>query len=140
MPLETPSRPWERIGVALFAFNNKDFLITFDYFCNYWEIDKLNNTLASTVIVKLNSHFARYGYLDQVVSDNGPQFDCQEFQKFAETWDVEHTPSSPVDSKANRKAEFSLRFSLGRSTSAVKLRKFLTCIIKKQKKSAIETA
>ena len=105
MPLETPSRPWERIGVALFAFNNKDFLITFDYFCNYWEIDKLNNTLPSTVILKLKSHFVRYSCPDQVVSNNGPQFDCQEFQKFAETWDFEHTPSSPVNSKATRKAE-----------------------------------
>ena len=76
MPLEIPSRPWERIGVDLFTFNNKDFLITLDYFSNYWEIDKLNNTLASTVILKLKSHFMRYGCPDQVVSDNGPQFDC----------------------------------------------------------------
>ena len=55
MPLEIPSRPWERIGVDLFTFDNKDFLITVDYFSNYWEIDKLNNTLASTVILKLES-------------------------------------------------------------------------------------
>ena len=53
MPLEIPSRPWERIGVDLFTFNNKDFLITVDYFSNYWEIDKLNNTSASTVTLKL---------------------------------------------------------------------------------------
>lgn len=59
MPLKTPSRPWERIGVNLFTFDNKEFLITVDYFSNYWEIDKLNNTLARTVILKLKSHFAR---------------------------------------------------------------------------------
>lgn len=76
MPLEIPSRPWERTGVDLFMFDNKEFLITVDYFSNYWEIDKLNNTLASKVILKLKSHFARWGCLDQVVSDTGPQFDC----------------------------------------------------------------
>ena len=95
MPLETASRPWERIGVNLFTFDNWEFLITVDYFSNYWEIDKLNNTLASTVILKLKSHFARYGCPDQVVSDDGPQFDCGEFQKFAEKWDFEHTPKQP---------------------------------------------
>ena len=47
-----------------------------------WKIDKLNNTLDSTAILKLKSHFARYGCPDQVVSDNGPQFDCEEFRKF----------------------------------------------------------
>ena len=58
-PLEIPSRPWERVGVDLFTFYNKDFLITVNYFSNYWEIDKLKNTLASTVILELKSHFAR---------------------------------------------------------------------------------
>ena len=61
------------------------------------------------MILKLKSHFARYGCPDQVVSDNGPQFDCQEFQKFAETWDFEHTPSSPGNSKANGKAESAVK-------------------------------
>ena len=109
MPLEIPSRPRERIGVDLFTFDNKDFLITVHYFSNYWEIDKLNNTSASTVILKLKSHFTRHFCPDQVVSDNGPQFDRQEFQKFAETWDFEHTPSSPGSSKANGKAESAVK-------------------------------
>ena len=48
IPLETHPRLWERIGVHLFTFDNKESFITVDYFSNYWEIDKLNNTLAST--------------------------------------------------------------------------------------------
>ena len=107
--VESPSRPWERIGVDLFTFDNKDFLITVDYFSNYWEIDKLNNTLASTVVLKLKSHFARYGCPDQVVSDNGPQFDSEVFRKFANRWDFEHTPSSPGNSKANGKVESAVK-------------------------------
>lgn len=116
MPLETPPRPGQRIGVKRFTFNNKEFLITVDYFSNFWEKDKLNNTLASIVILRLKSHFVRYGCPDQVVSDNGPQFEYQQFQKFAETWDFKHTPSSPSNSKANGKAE-----------SAVKTVKSLLC-------------
>lgn len=89
MSVASLSRPWERIGVDLFIFDNKDFLVTVDYFSNYWEIDKLNNTLASAVVLKLKSHFARYGCPDQVVSDNGPQFDSEVFRKFTNTWDFE---------------------------------------------------
>ena len=107
--VESPSRPWKRIGVDLFTFDNKDFLITVDYFSNYWEIDKLNNTLASTVVLKLKSHFARYGCPDQIVSDNGPQFDSEVFCKFTNTWDFEHTPSSPGNSKANGKVESAVK-------------------------------
>ena len=103
MSVETPSRPWEKIGVDLFSFDNKDFLIKVNYFSNYWEIDKLNNTLASTVVLKLKSHFARYGCPDQVISDNGPQFTSDTFQKFASLWEFEHLTGSPGNPKANGK-------------------------------------
>ena len=109
MTVETPSRPWEKIGVDLFSFDNKDFLITVDYFSNYSEIDKLNKTLASTVVLKLKSHFTRYGCPDQVISDNGPQFTSDTFQKFAGTWEFEHLTSSPSNSKENRKAESAMK-------------------------------
>ena len=109
MPVETPSRPWEKIGVDLFSFDNKDFLITVDYFSNYWEIDKLNNTLATTVVLKLKSHFARFGCPDQVISDNGPQFASEVFRKFSRTWEFEHLTSSPGNPRANGKAESAVK-------------------------------
>ena len=56
---------------------------------------------ASTTILKLKSHFARYGIPDQVISGNGPQFTSDEFINFSRTWDFEHLTSSPGNSKAN---------------------------------------
>ena len=109
MPVETPFRPWEKIAVDLFSFDNKDFLITVDYFSNYWEIDKLNNTLATTVLLKLKSHFARFGCPDQVISDNGPQFDSEVFRTFSRTWEFEHLTSSPGNPRANGKAESAVK-------------------------------
>ncbi len=47
---ETPSRPWDRIGTDLFAWNSKDFLVTVDYYSNFWEIDLLTDTSSNTVI------------------------------------------------------------------------------------------
>ena len=105
MPVETPPRPWEKIGVDLFSFDSKDFLSTVNYFSNYWEIDKLNNTLATTVVLKLKSHFARFGCPDQVIGDNGPQFDSEVFRKFSRTWEFEHLTSSPGDTRLSQHAD-----------------------------------
>ena len=46
-------------------------------------MDRLPNTKASTTILKLKSHFARYSIPDQVISDNGPQFTADEFAEFS---------------------------------------------------------
>ena len=80
-------------------------MVTIDYYSNYWEVDRLPDTKASTAILKLKSHFARYGIPDQIVSDNGPQFTSKESATFAKTWDFEHLTSNPGNSKANGKAE-----------------------------------
>ena len=105
MSHEFPSRPWERVGTDIFSLDGKEYLITIAYYSNFWEVDRLLDTKASSVILKLKSHFTRYGIPDQVVSDNGPQFASTEFATFAKTWEFDHLPSSPGNSKANGKAE-----------------------------------
>jgi hypothetical protein len=54
---------------------DKDYLVTVDHYSNFWETDYVENTLSSTIINKLRSHFSRHGIPDIVFSDNGPQFD-----------------------------------------------------------------
>ena len=100
MSHEVPSRPWEKIATDIFTLDGKDYLVTIDYYSVFWEVDRLPNTKGSTTILKLKSHFARYGIPDQVISDNGPQFTSDEFANFARTWDFEHLTSSPGNSKA----------------------------------------
>ena len=45
----------------LFTFDDKDYLITVDYFSKYFEIDYLKDTKSTTVVNKLKYQFARYG-------------------------------------------------------------------------------
>lgn len=87
---EVLSRPWAKVGTDLFVFDSKDYLITVDYFSNFWEIDYLADTKSTTVIRKLKAHFARQGTPDTVVSDNGPQYASQDFKKFSERWGFQH--------------------------------------------------
>ena len=83
LPHDIPSRPWSRVGIDLFQLYDQHYLVTVDYFSNFVEVDKLSTTSATQVTTKLRIHFARYGVPDVVVSDNGPQFACEEFKQFA---------------------------------------------------------
>ena len=104
MSHDIPKRPWEKIAVDLFTLNQKDYLITVDYYSGYYI-----NTDSETVVRKFKAHFARYGSLCQLVSDNGPQFVAAEIQKLAKEWDIEHRVTSPYNSKANGKVEAAVK-------------------------------
>ena len=83
MPHEPTDRPYEKVGADLLVLARKDYLILVDYCSNFWEVDRLHDTKASTCIRKFKSHFARNGIPDIVVSDNGTQFTSDQFAEFA---------------------------------------------------------
>lgn len=105
LPHKFTSRPWAKVGTDLLSFQNRDYLITVDYYSNFWEIIYLPDAKSSTVIRKLKSLFARQGIPDVLFSDNGPQFSSQEIQKFCQKWEFEHRTSSPGYPQSNGKAE-----------------------------------
>ena len=72
MSHEIQSRPREKRATDIFTIDGKNYLATIDYCSNFWEVDRLPNTKASTTILKLKSHFAPYGIPDLVISDNRP--------------------------------------------------------------------
>ena len=81
-PHPTPSRPWQRVGVDIFTFHQRNDLVTVDFYSGWFELDLLNDTTASTVMSKLKSQMARHGIPDELMSDNGPQFCCKQFKLF----------------------------------------------------------
>ena len=104
-PSEVAKGPWQKIGVDLFHLDSVDYLIAVDYYSNYFEVDRLSDTVASTVIHKMKAHMARHGIPDVMVSDNGPQFANSEFVRFAKDWGFQHVTSSPRYPQSNGKAE-----------------------------------
>ena len=106
---EIPNRPWAKVGVDLFQVENTQYMVTVDYYSNFWEVDKLDKTDAQVVIRKLKAHFARYGIPDILISDNGPQFVSQQFRKFASLWEFTHIKTSPYHSRSNGKAESAVK-------------------------------
>lgn len=108
---EVPKRPWERVGTDLFAIEGRNYLITVDYFSQFFEIDFLSDTTSQAVITKLKNQFARHGIPDVLVSDGGPQYSSQSFKEFSETWGFVHKFSSPGNSKANGCAEAAVKIA-----------------------------
>ncbi|CAB4004970.1 Transposon Ty3-G Gag-Pol poly [Paramuricea clavata] len=106
---EVPSRPWQRVGIDLFELERKHYLVTADYFSDFFELDHLKNISSVHVIRKIKSHFARHGIPEQVITDNGPQFVAHDFQIFTKEWDFEHITCSPYHSQANGKAESAVK-------------------------------
>uniref|UniRef100_A0A3P8TE00 Integrase catalytic domain-containing protein n=1 Tax=Amphiprion percula TaxID=161767 RepID=A0A3P8TE00_AMPPE len=63
------------------------------------------STTDKGVITAMKSIFARHGIPDIVISDNGPQYACEEFRSFAESWEFTHVTSSPGHAQSNGQAE-----------------------------------
>ena len=106
---EVPNRAWQRVGLDLFELEGKHYLVTVDYYSDFFELDHLKNISSVHVIRKIKSHFARHGIPEQVITDNGPQFLSRDFQMFAKEWDFEHVTSSPYYNQANGKAESAVK-------------------------------
>ena len=109
MSHEVPDRPWQKVGVDLFSYHEKDYLVTTDYRSTFWETDCLATTGSKAVITKLKAHFARMDIPDTVTSDNGPQLISDEFANFSRTWGFEHVTSSPHHSRSKGKVESSVK-------------------------------
>ena len=106
---EARSRPWQFVAADLFELNGKSYLVTVDYFSDFFELDHLKSTSSVYVIKKLKGHFARHGIPEQLVTDNEPQFVSRDFLKFSKEWDFEHRTSSPYRSQSNGKAESAVK-------------------------------
>ena len=105
IPTSFPKLPWQKVGSDLFMWKNSHYFLIIDYFSRYIEIAKLNSESASCVIKHMKSIFARHGILQEVVSDNGPQYSSREFSKFAEEYGFVHSTSSPKYPQSNGEAE-----------------------------------
>ena len=103
---DVPSRPWEKVATDLFTVHGRNYLLTVDFYSNFFEVDYLGDDMTSeAVITKLKHHFARHGVPDKVHSDGGPQYSSEKFRQFSEAWGFQHDLSSPGNSRSNGCAE-----------------------------------
>lgn len=100
-----PDRPSSKIAADLFQYKDEHYLLTVDYYSKWPEVDKLDSTKSANVICYLKKQMSRFGYIDQLITDNGPQFSSDEFARFAKDYGFIHTTTSPHFPQANGQAE-----------------------------------
>lgn len=105
LPTPLPGRPWQRVGMDLFEWSKRAYLLIIDYFSRYIEIAELKSTLAEVTIRAIKEVFARHGTAEFVISDNGPQFSSSVFREFAKENNFTHITGSPHYPQANGEAE-----------------------------------
>ncbi|UYV79065.1 hypothetical protein LAZ67_17000981, partial [Cordylochernes scorpioides] len=112
IPTNFPTRPWQNIGMDLFKFENKWYLVVIDYYSRFPEMIQLDRLTASVVVRSCKSIFARNGIPETVVSDNGTQFGAaREFANFARQYGFTHVTSSPRFPQSNGMAEAGVKIA-----------------------------
>jgi predicted aspartyl protease len=104
-PTPTPDLPFMQVGLDLFEFESKHFIVLVDYYSKFIEVDQLRDTTTASVIHAIKAQFCRYGIPEKCRSDNGPQFQSHEFRQFCHDYGVQHTTSSPHYPQSNGEAE-----------------------------------
>ena len=105
LPHNRPARPWSKVATDLFKWYRHDYVLVVDYYSNYIETAKLENTLSITAIAHVKSNISRYDIVGVLISDNGPQLRSQEFKEFARQYEFEHKTSSLTYAQNNELAE-----------------------------------
>jgi len=113
MSPEVPTAPWSMVAQDLFTFAGKTYLITIDYYSDFWELqlDVVNDASSETIIEYTKAHFAHYSIPEILITDNGPQFRAQQYEDFPRQWGLSHATSSPYHSQRNGKAELAVKIA-----------------------------
>lgn len=104
-----PSRPWSRVHIDHFFYENAIFLVVVDALTKYLEVEIVKSTNTSETIDNLSMIFARNGLPDTLVSDNATSFTSYEFVEFLTRNGIKHLSPSPYNPSGNGQAERGVR-------------------------------
>ena len=101
-----PRGPWVKGAVDLVdPIDGKCILTYIDYCSSYLEACVLKEITSREVIKALTDIFARFGFPEEIVSDNGKQFVSEEFEAFLKSRGIKHIHVSPYYARSNGKLE-----------------------------------
>ncbi|XP_062713612.1 uncharacterized protein K02A2.6-like [Aedes albopictus] len=110
---QIPEYPFQRVNIDLGEIKQGGekvvMMVTADSFSDFIEVDFINDTKTKTIVAACKRNFARHGTPQVVVTDNGPQFDNEEWSRFAKDWSFAHVTSSPYHAQGNGKAESAVK-------------------------------
>ena len=105
IPSPFPELLWQKVGMNLFEWRKHVYPTIMDYYSRFIEIAQLDGTTAEAVILRCKNIFSKHGIPEEVVTDNGLQFDSNAFCKFSHEYQFRQVTSSPYYLRGNGEAE-----------------------------------
>ncbi|XP_062536023.1 uncharacterized protein K02A2.6-like [Armigeres subalbatus] len=103
---EMPQRPWMKIAIDFTEIpGGNHLLVATDYFSRYIEIIIQSSMTATQTITKLREVFARFGYPEEILCDNGQPFSSDEFSTFCKRNGIKIKHSVPYAAFQNGQVE-----------------------------------
>ena len=111
-PPSAPLRPWpwaerpmQRVHVDFGDFQGTQLLVMVDVHSKWIEAVQMHSTTTSATVNVLRRFMASFGVIEELVSDNGPQFTSKEFAMFCRQNGIRHTLVAPYHGASNGAAE-----------------------------------
>ena len=109
-PLQSSPLPgcvWDKLKIDFYGPlpSGQYILVILDCYSRFPEVEILTSISAKSVIPRLDSMFARHGVPSQVISDNGPPFQSNEFHWYMVAMGIQHTTSTPLWPQGNAEVE-----------------------------------
>jgi transposase InsO family protein len=81
------------------------YFILIDPYSKWPKVFKMKDIRIKTTTNKLRETFARYSLATTIVSDNGPQFTVQKFDKYIKRHQIKHVKTPVYHPQSNGQAE-----------------------------------
>ena len=104
-----PDYQFQRIGLDTMTLDGRKYLVCVDFFSNYTMVDQFQGISSNCTVKLRRKHFMRYGILEEVVSDGGPEFDNQMMRELAHKYGFKWNRSSPEMPNSNGMAESAVK-------------------------------
>ena len=102
---KVPDTPWTKLATDIFHFQGTNYLIIVDYTSKFPVVKQLRKMDQRAITIAFEKVFTEHGYLDELVSNNGPCYKGEQFAEFLKRKGIEHVTSSPYYPESNGLAE-----------------------------------
>ena len=97
--------PWMKVATYIFHLKNDSYLLIVNYTSRFPIVHKLTSTTMQQVASQMKLIFSEYDWPETIVSDNGPCYSAETFNKLMTDYSVNHITSSPHYPQSNGLAE-----------------------------------